>query len=208
MADRPQWTRLQRVTRCLSIANNMSRLHGAVDIGLTMGLAIALSVTSNAPAQGERLENGSVGEQRCSVDIDRWATALLDDLPAYANRQLVRSGAETRILAAGFPDIDFPVDIGDVSEFSRASEPSSAVEEIARVFFSMAERPRGSAELRSERSYRLLLTRDRGGSWFPQSLDISKPSNLEPTDITEGAIWQAIQQWQHAGCPSVLLPEE
>ena len=208
MANRTKWTRSQRGTRGLPIANTMARLRGVVDSGLAIGLAIALSGISNAPAQGERLENGSVREQGCFVDIDRWATALLDDLPAFANRQFVRSGAETRILAAGFPDIDFPVDIATASEFSGASEPSSPTEEVARVFFSMAERPRGGAGLRSERAYRLLLTRDRDGTWLPQSLDISKSSNLEPTDITEGAIWQAIQQWQHAGCPSVQLPEE
>ena len=162
-----------------------------------VGLALSLTATSNVQAQGER---------RCVADIDRWADALLKDLPAYANRQLVRSGAETRILAAGFPDIDVPADIANISEVG-AAESASPIEEIARVFFSMAERSRGSAERRSERAYRLLLTRDRAGHWFPLSLEIAKSANLEPTDITEGAVWQAIQQWQDAGCPSVERSE-
>lgn len=178
-----------------------------IAMGLALWGAISLTAIPGTLAQEERLENPSVRARRCLVDIDRWADALLEDLPAYANRQLVRSGAETRIVAAGFPDIDFPADIANVSEVIRASGSSSPTEEIARVFFSMAERSHGSEEPSRERAYRLLLTRDLGGTWFPLSLEIAKAANLEPTDITEGAVWHAIQQWQDAGCPSVQLSE-
>ena len=172
--------------------------------------AIALAVAAGSLVS----VNASVSDMRCATDLDRWARALLDDLPAYANRQLVRSGAETRILLAGLPEIDFPANLsttnGERSGNGVLSESpdwqDNPPEEVARVFFSTAERPRRGDFQRSERAYRLWLTRRHGGTWLPLSLEIAETSSLEPTDVTEGAIWQAIHQWQVAGCPSVILP--
>ncbi|MEM9568692.1 MAG: hypothetical protein AAF974_10335 [Cyanobacteria bacterium P01_E01_bin.34] len=177
----------------------------SVVIGLAIALAAPHSLAQDSPV------TPTARQRHCSTDIDRWAAALLEDLPAYANRQLVISGAENRILAAGFPDIDFPTDITDIAGLSEPSEVQEGngnlPEEVARVFFSTAERTWGSTGPRSERAYRLLLTRRPGGIWLPQSLEIAKATNLEPTDVTGGAIWQAIQRWQDAGCPSVQYPE-
>ncbi|MGK7911414.1 MAG: hypothetical protein AB4050_08015 [Synechococcus sp.] len=202
MANLTGWMRSLLVMRDLPNVDGLSRLFGCVAIGL----ALALTTTTHVLAEGDRSEEASGTGPRCAVDIERWATALLEDLPAYANRQLVRAGAETRILAAGFPDIDFPADIARVSDISIAPEQNLPREEVARVFFSTAERSQGSSGSRSERAYRLLLTRHHSGIWFPQSLEIAKSDSLEPTDITEGALWQAIQQWRDAGCPGAQLP--
>ena len=159
-------------------------------MGLLAPLNVPVKASSPAP--------------NCSMAIEPWSTALMQDLPGYANRQFNRIGADTRMLAAGVPEID----ISPALQYPGIDRPATS-EDVVRVFFSTAELQRGnSSGSHTQLAYRLLLARrDADRPWQLLSLDVAAADRLAPTDITGGAIWQAIEQWQRAGCPGVKIDE-
>lgn len=171
-------------------------------IGLLAGLTGSVWA-----AEGDR--------SNCTVEIEQWADGLLAELPGYANRQLTRIKAENRVLVAGVPEVE-RVNANSVASPQDGHHHSHS-EEVVRLFFSMLEKskeekslvglPSGNPQTQSpvhnrlQLFYRLTLARSQPNRpWHLISLEMATP-RLAPTDVTGGAIWQAIAAWQNSGCP-------
>lgn len=129
-------------------------------------------------------------------------------LPAYANRAFRRANTPTHVSIVGFPEVVPVVDGG-----GQLLDWGEGNDELAQVYFSTLERQQGDAAGRSQlqRAYRVYLVRprDRPAPWLPIAVRVAQSSQangggrLAPRDASQGAIAQAIANWQKAGCPGL-----
>ena len=166
-------------------------------LGSAIGAIACLGLLAGV---GGRVGRADSDRRSCAVEIDRWASGLLVQLPGYANRQLNRTGSETRMLMAGLPEVE-SIDAEEEANRVFFSTLETSTEESSAADSPSVSQPRSVSGVRLQLFYRLTVARSRPQTpWQLVSLEMATP-RLSPTDVTDGAIWQAIAAWQNAGCP-------
>lgn len=154
----------------------------------------------------------------CPQDLETLTTALLRDLPGYANR-VARSSLGVNegvagfgtILVAGRPEFE-PIDFS-LRTFS--DRPDTEDEAIHQVFFTTLERQYTNTEaLLLEQYHWLFLTEGEDGwrlALMFSRLAVEESSARPPTpprESSEGIIGQAVQRWLRDCRAGAVYPVE
>lgn len=128
---------------------------------------------------------------QCPQALDPLVEQLLGDLPSYGNRVIQRTAidgkADRYIVIAGRPEFE-PLPL-------RQQQHSPALGETQQVFFTTLERHYSPQGLTMDQGfYWLFLAKDDGG-WRFLRLFTRFDDTAPVTDVSRGALGQAIAQW-------------
>lgn len=148
----------------------------------------------------------------CAADAERWAEAMADQLPQYANREFSRIRSTYHVTRVSQVEVD---SLNERQTAQLGIDRSN--DEIVRVLFSTIERRRfawaGSTAATSalRRHYLGYVARSRQSpeaAWRSIELIAAQPSRntalgVPPHSETAGILGRAIRAWERQGCPGI-----